>query len=914
MKHMSKRANTPADPPVNEMRYAEVAVDAPVFHTFDYHIPPELDGQIETGHLVQVGFATAIQHGIVLRVHDQPPPVVTKPILTRVDARPVVTAAQIAVAQWMAETYLAPIGVCLWLWLPPGITGQRDLRVSLSSASHLDAVKKPLEREIVTLLSQRGALTGRQLDQALPGKAWRAAVDDLAHKGVIVRESIITAPRVRPKTIRTAALAVPAEIIPQAVRLLERPSHAADLLERLVETPDGLLPLNEALLAAGATRAHADRLEADGLVSIIDGEIRLLASPDQTAKMLAKLRKIEKPLRILRVLARETGPLDVSWVYAQADANVNDLKRLQDAGLIHLAEMPTWRDPLADRSYIPTAPPALTGAQTAVWERIRTALTTRDHAVFLLHGVTGSGKTEIYLHAIEETLAQGRTAMFLVPEIALTPQTVRRVAARFQDRVAVLHSGISDGERYDTWWRARDGQVKVIVGARSALFAPLPNLGLIVLDEEHDSSYKQSQVLPAYHTRTVAQEIMRRSGGVLLLGSATPDVETYYHVRERLELPNRIMGHRAHILAQAAQQGIQPHYRPEQRSADAYTIDLPPVRIVDMRQELKAGNTSIFSRALQVELERVLEQREQAILFLNRRGQATYVFCRDCGYVERCPRCDTPLTYHRQGEMLRCHRCDYSGREPTTCRQCGSKRIKYFGAGTQQVEKALLERFPKARVVRWDADTARSHGAHEAILQRFTARNADIMVGTQMVAKGLDLPMVTLVGVVSADIGLALPDFRAAERTFQVLTQVAGRAGRGLLGGQVILQTYQPEHYAIQAAAAHDYRAFYEREIAYRRDLGYPPFRRLVRIIFRFPTFPKAQAEAERAAQMLKTRLSQLKLTGTELIGPAPCFFTKENNQFRWHLILRGPDPTEALRGWELPRGWHVDVDPVEVL
>ncbi|HVU12959.1 MAG TPA: primosomal protein N', partial [Phototrophicaceae bacterium] len=343
-------------------------------------------------------------------------------------------------------------------------------------------------------------------------------------------------------------------------------------------------------------------------------------------------------------------------------------------------------------------------------------------------------------------------------------------------------------------------------------------------------------------------------------------------------------------------------------------IDLPPVQVVDMRSELKDGNTSIFSRPLQHALADVIERHEQAILFINRRGQSTYVFCRDCGYVARCPRCDTPLTHHRQGSALRCHHCGFTQPEPTVCPNCGSKRIKFFGAGTQQVEQTLNEMFPKARVVRWDSDTADSPEAHEAILQRFIERKADVMVGTQMVAKGLDLPLVTLVGVVSADIGIALPDFRAGERTFQLLTQVAGRAGRGLLGGRVILQTYQPDHYAIAAAAHHDYATFYTREIAYRRDIGYPPFRRLVRILFRFPNEMEAQRQAERAASLLRRRLETLEMSGTELIGPAPCFFTRENNVFRWQLLLRGADPARALDGIDIPKGWYVDVDPVEVL
>jgi primosomal protein N' (replication factor Y) len=342
--------------------------------------------------------------------------------------------------------------------------------------------------------------------------------------------------------------------------------------------------------------------------------------------------------------------------------------------------------------------------------------------------------------------------------------------------------------------------------------------------------------------------------------------------------------------------------------------ELPPVQIVDMRAELRGGNTSIFSLALQQAMSETLARGEQAILFLNRRGQSTYVFCRDCGYVVKCPRCEAPLTWHRHGQRLRCHRCDHSAPEPSLCPACSSRRIKFFGAGTQQVEGAFAALFPQARALRWDADTAGDFAAHDALLQRFIHRQADVLIGTQRVAKGLDLPLVTLVGVVSADVGLNLPDFRAAERTFQLLTQVAGRAGRGLLAGRVILQSYEPDHYAIQAAARHDYAAFYAREIANRHEIAYPPFRRLVRLLFMFDDERKAREQAQRAAAHIREQLRALHMSGTELIGPAPCFFTKEKDDYRWHLFLRGPDPLPALAGLRMPHGWYVDVDPVDVL
>jgi primosomal protein N' len=538
--------------------------------------------------------------------------------------------------------------------------------------------------------------------------------------------------------------------------------------------------------------------------------------------------------------------------------------------------------------------------------------------VFLLHGVTGSGKTEIYLHAIAEVLAQGRQAIFLVPEIALTPQTIRRVAERFPDQVAVVHGSLSLGERYDTWRRARAGEVQVIVGTRSAVFTPLPDIGLIILDEEHDPSYKHAPPFnpPYYHARAVAALLMEINDGVLLLGSATPAIETMQQAQRGevgyLRLAGRIMGHRQRIEAQAERNQVTTNYHALNDAA--MTIELPPVHVVDMRDELKEGNRSMFSRALFFSLRDVLARREQAILFLNRRGQASYVFCRDCGYVAICNRCDMPMTYHRAGEKLHCHHCGNTQAAPTICPQCQSPRIRYFGSGTQQVEEELHKQFPTVRSLRWDADTAEKPAEHEAILAQFIAHEADVLVGTQMIAKGLDLPLVTLVGVINADPGLALPDFRAGERAFQVLTQVAGRAGRGVLGGRVILQTYQPLHDSIRLAAQHNYDDFFALEIERRRELGYPPFRRLARLLIQGTHPVQVQREAETAAELLRQRIAKFGLPDDALIGPAPCFFGRIDKQYRWQVLLRSTNPAQVLRDFPLRHGWWLDLDPLDVL
>jgi primosomal protein N' len=552
----------------------------------------------------------------------------------------------------------------------------------------------------------------------------------------------------------------------------------------------------------------------------------------------------------------------------------------------------------------------------------------RESNTFLLHGVTGSGKTEIYLYAIAEVLAQGRQAIFLVPEIALTPQTIRRVAERFPNKVAVVHSSLAMGERHDTWQRARRGEIPVIVGTRSALFTPLPDVGLIILDEEHDPSYKHSPPMlpPYYHARDVAEKMAELNDAIVILGSATPDMETYYRAQKGelnyLHMPNRIMGHRQRVEKQAKQRGVKSAY--QIIGGDTMTIGLPPVTIVDMRDELKRGNRSMFSRDLEQALNKTVQRGEQAILFLNRRGQASYVFCRDCGYVLECKRCDTPMTYHRHGETMRCHHCNNQQAEPTNCPQCASERIRYFGAGTQQVEQQLYKTFPDVISVRWDRDTASKPEHHEAILARFANAEANVMVGTQMIAKGLDLPMVTLVGVISADPGLALPDFRANERAFQLLTQVAGRAGRGVLGGRVIIQTYNPQHQSIIFAAQHDYEAFYDTEIEARRELGYPPFRRMGRVLVQDRNPIKAQAKTEEIAQQLKHRIQKLKLTDTHLIGPVPCFFSRLDHHYRWQILIRAmkfTDLLQLLKPLSLSRGIRkdstqvfIEVDPTDIL
>lgn len=643
-------------------------------------------------------------------------------------------------------------------------------------------------------------------------------------------------------------------------------------------------------------------------------------------RVLAEVKQLRKPSKraaVLEFLAKHNKPVPVSWVSAETGATTTTLNELAELDLVDLGDEEVMRDPLAGKVFVPATPPPFTADQRAAWEAIETAFALLgsqspvSSPPFLLHGVTGSGKTELYLRATARALELGRRSIILVPEIALTPQTVQRFASRFPSRVAIIHSQLSEGERYDTWRRCRSGAVDILIGARSALFVPLPDIGLIVLDEEHDEAYQQDPpASPFYHAREMAVEYARRLNAICLLGTATPDVITYAKARRGdyrlLELQQRVLAH-TDYLAQVSQKLKRPTvFQPVQESS-AQSSNLPPVSIVDMRNELRAGNRSIFSRSLQTALTQTLERGEQAILFLNRRGQSTYVFCRDCGTVLECSRCETPLTYHGSETNLQCHHCGAVRRQPSACPKCKSPRLKYFGAGTELIERELKSLFPNITALRWDRDTTKQKGAHEIILAHFREHRADVLIGTQMIAKGLDLPLVTLVGVVSADVGLNLPDYRATERVFQILTQVAGRAGRSALGGRVIIQSYQPDHYAILAAAQHDSLGFMDKELTLRKKLGYPPYAHLVRFTYQHHKADKAEQEAHRLADLLRAKMRRAEARSTVLIGPAPCFFEKIDGSYRWQIVLRGPKPAELARGLQL-KDWQVEVDPMSLL
>ncbi len=818
--------------------FARLAVNIPAISgVFDYVIPDDLAQNIQLGCLVTAPFGNQIVQGIVLELAESSPISNPKAILDLLDPAPLLTPPMLNLAMRLADSTLNPISAIVGMMIPTGLGQQADVLYALRS-THFEDSSSKITTRLLGLLQERGSLRGRQIDTHFAKVDWRKTASMLVKKGVLTSRNILPAPRVRPKHIRVAQLAV-------------APEEAQAEMQSL-----------------GSTNQTQVRREA-----------------------------------ALRFLIEQPAVINLSWVYAQTGCNLSDLQELEERGLIRLFENEIFRDPLERiEKQEPGNELSLTPEQNSALQAILSSFRFEPSA-FLLYGVTGSGKTEIYLRAAQEIIKSGKQALILVPEIALTPQAVRRFVSRFPGQVGLVHSKLSEGERYDTWRRARDGKLNVVIGARSALFTPLPNIGLIVVDECHDSSYHQSEP-PYYNAVTAAQEYAKLCGAVCVLGSATPTVEQRFiaeqdHI-QKLHLPNRV--------------------------TDSV---LPPVQIVDMRVELKNGNRGIFSKTFNESLAEVLERREQAIVYLNRRGTSTYIFCRDCGTTLKCPNCETPLILHTdlaakkeilasqspntKRQALLCHRCGYTRLMPKTCPTCGSDQIREYGLGSERVEAEIKSMFPQARTLRWDWDTTRQKDAHEIILTHFSNHQADILVGTQMLAKGLDLPLVTLVGIVLADVGLNLPDPFASERVFQTLTQVAGRAGRSSRGGKVIMQTFTPEHYALQFAAGHDVDGFYNRELEYRRSLGYPPFTRLARLEYRSIDTLKAEEEAGKLAGRLKVRLEAGGFHQTELIGPVPCFFAKENGEYRWQIVLRGPDPAAVLKDLRL-NDWRVEVEPLDLL
>ena len=681
----------------------------------------------------------------------------------------------------------------------------------------------------------------------------------------------------------------PARIKPVARQLDPRPVLSAALLElaRWIATyyccswGEAL----EAALPGGVAKSLVARTR----------QVVELAQDDLATDRLIAEKQDRHPAqaRVLRLVRESGGRLSKLELARRCQTSLSPVESLLRAGALRIAVVRADVDPLDSALPAPAPPAALTSDQVAALARIEALLDAKAFAVALLHGVTGSGKTEVYLRAIERVLAAGGSAIVLIPEIALTPQTVSRFRARFRE-VAILHSALSGTQRHDQWSALERGEARVAIGPRSAVFAPVRGLALVIVDEEHEPTYKQQSV-PRYHARDVAVMRAKLEGAVVVLGSATPALETHHNAAcgkyERLSLPRRVMD------------------RP-----------LPPVKIVDMKGELGThGQPKLFSHALAAELKDVLARREQAILLLNRRGYATHLSCPRCEHVHQCARCAVSMTYHQKLGRVVCHHCLAEAAPPFRCPACDSPRYRYSGAGTQKLEDELDTQFPGIRYARMDSDSMVTSEHYEEVLGRFGAGEVDVLLGTQMIAKGLDFPRVALVGVLAADLGMALPDFRAAERTFQLIAQVGGRAGRGDVPGRVIVQTRAPGHYAIVAAASHDYAAFVDAELGHRRAMGYPPYARLVRIVLEDPDLARVNA----VAAAIRDALADGLVHEVELLGPAAAPIELLRDRHRVQLLLKSPSqgPLLALRArlaelGALAGSSHlaIDVDPVSMM
>ncbi|WP_294131509.1 primosomal protein N' [uncultured Clostridium sp.] len=576
---------------------------------------------------------------------------------------------------------------------------------------------------------------------------------------------------------------------------------------------------------------------------------------------LSCIKKPEGYIEIINFLKENSGKYTKSELINVNSISQYKLNKLIEKGLLVVEEETVFR--YNNRTYNIDCEKELTFEQKHVLDEYNNS----SNNLFLLKGVTGSGKTEVYMRMVEEVLQKNQSAIVLVPEISLTPQMIERFKGRFGRNVALFHSKLSDGERFDEWFRVKDGKAKLVVGARSAIFLPVKNLGLIIIDEEHENTYKSEQN-PKYQTKEVAEFLSEQKGCRVVLGSATPTIETYYRALigdlELLELNSRVDGK-----------------------------DMPPMKVVDMRNELRSGNISLFSRELFKEMQEKLSRNEQIILFLNRRGFSTFVSCRSCGYVFKCEECDISMTYHRSG-LLVCHYCGKTKRAPQKCPKCDSKYVKFFGAGTQRVEEEVKKYFKDARVLRMDVDTTRSKDAYENIYNTFKEGKADILIGTQMISKGLDFKNVTLVGVLAADMSINIPDYRAAERTFQIITQVAGRAGRGEKQGEVIIQTYTPEHYSLEYAVNYDYEGFYEKEFTVRALMKYPPFGKILLINGISKKEDLLKNFMHKISNVIKPLVE--KEIDVDILGPIPCLVAKVKENYRWQIVIKGEFESEFAK------------------
>lgn len=786
--------------------FAEVAVPLPIDHLFTYRIPTELKSLVAPGMRVLVPFGQRKITGYVVNLLTATTEKSLKSILDVLDPQPAISTELLELAEWMGEYYLAAPGEVLKAMLPAGIAIESERGVRLLP-------NLP------------------DLDFSRIPTAQANVIQALQEKGTLSFKQLEKLPGLRG--------------LHYCVRKLEE---------------------------AGIVEV-AEKIQSAKVKPKMEKMVRLARRPVTEAEFREELAQVgscaKKQIACLEYLWQHRQPVPQRVLLQRLETGSQTVAALVKSGLLvtELQEV--------SRNYeLEPGEPApkieLNPDQREALVTIRTSIHATQFQVFLLHGVTGSGKTQIYIEALKEVIQQGRSGIVLVPEISLTPQTVRRFQSNFPGMVAVLHSRMSPGERYDSWRKVKAGTFRVVVGARSAIFAPVENPGIVIVDEEHEASYKQFETNPLYHARDVAVVRAKMNQAVVILGSATPSIESYFNALTQkyhlIHLPRRIDD-----------------------------IPMPAVQIVDMLREHRVYSfelTQVFSTILKKKIAEKLARQEQIILLQNRRGYAPYIRCKKCSHVEQCVNCNITMTYHKKISRLRCHYCGHTTTVPLKCPECGEAQFAFKGVGTQKVEEELAKYFPEARVVRMDLDTTRGKLAHDKIITSFGQGKYDILLGTQMVAKGLDFHRVTLVGVISADTGLFLPDFRAGERAFQLLTQVAGRAGRKGAQGEVVIQTYSPDHACLLLAQKHDFLGYFQLEEAARKELKYPPYGRLVGVLFKGENEAAVAQAARLFCQLLDTEKSTL-----EVLGPTPAPLARVQNQFRWQVVIKSPrisDPSGA--------------------
>ncbi|MDT4898824.1 MAG: hypothetical protein QOH25_3901 [Acidobacteriota bacterium] len=820
-------------------QYAEVAIPVHVMQTFTYRLPFALQRDARLGSRLLVPFGRKRLTGYIVALLQNLDPAADlsdadiKDAEELLDAEPLLTPEILEISRWVAEYYAAPWGEVLKAALPAGLNATVEQVLTITSEGRDELARLPINRTATA-----------------KARALRLVADNDE---------------------------LPLRIIAKHIGEARASSVARDL-ERA-----GWVKLTH---RARSVLAKAKRRKA----------VRLLSVEEHVAPESARaLSKVQQ--RIVETLIDEGGEMGFTDLLEAADASASTIQTLEKRRIIEVFVRNVRRDPLATATLPELEEIELTMAQAAALKEIERPLADGRYAAFLLHGVTGSGKTEIYIRAMRAALLQGRTAMMLVPEIALTPVFSRRLRAHFGDQVAIFHSSLTTGERFDEWSRLKRGEARVVIGTRSAVFAPVANLGLVVIDEEHETSYRQ-QESPYYNGRDTAIVRASREKAVVVLGSATPSLESFHNARS----------------------GKYTYLQLAQRIANRA---MARAEIIDMREVFaEHGRPEIFSAKLLAAIEETHARGEQSIILLNRRGYSSFVLCRSCGESIHCPNCDVTLTYHRSEMSIICHYCNHRQAAPSRCPACAGKYIYYVGEGTEQLEEMLQKRFPELRIARLDRDTTSRRKLFERAILEFGAGELDMLVGTQMLAKGHDFPNVTLVGVVSVDAGLALPDFRSAERTFQLITQVAGRAGRGELAGRVLIQTYHPNHYALKHACAQDYAGFYQEEIRYRKSLNYPPFVALASLLVHGEDLTRAQSTATEIKQALEDANTD---RACRILGPAPAPLARLRGEHRIQILIKSRSrprlrevidiafANAAARGSDL-RSINLEIDPINLM